>query len=275
MRLQVGPGLASRPALAACILQILEAHEYAGDSEELVLNAVCATTNLSFYQAPDNQVRRAAGASPAAALIWPVRSVRRRTIVCVRARCWPQLLQLEPSRLLRHVTPLLLSENEEAVVEAARAFGNLSRQPAAREYMVSARVLEALVLLLDHSSTEVLYSVCGTLINFSAESGRQSELLQLGASERLVDVLTRCSATATATAAAAGQPDTEVGTLCVVCKALFNLLAEGGKAAATPELVAALEAALAGITQSAELMAHREVPQVTSRLSALLARLQA
>jgi hypothetical protein len=64
---------------------------------------------------------------------------------------------MEPARLLRYVTPLLLSDNEEAVVEAARAFGNFSRTAEARQYLVSARVLEALVLLLDHSSAEVLY----------------------------------------------------------------------------------------------------------------------
>jgi hypothetical protein len=69
----------------------------------------------------------------------------------------PQLLAMEPARLLRYVTPLLLSDNEEAVVEAARAFGNFSRAAEARQYLVSARVLEALVLLLDHSSAEVLY----------------------------------------------------------------------------------------------------------------------
>lgn len=67
------------------------------------------------------------------------------------------MLALGAPKLLRHVTPLLLCDNEEAVVEAARAFGNFSRTADARTYMVGARVLEALVLLLDHSSTEVLY----------------------------------------------------------------------------------------------------------------------
>lgn len=50
--------------------------------------------------------------------------------------CTMQLLATEPSRMLRHVTPLLLCDNEEAVVEAARAFGNFSRAPEAREYLV-------------------------------------------------------------------------------------------------------------------------------------------
>lgn len=47
-----------------------------------------------------------------------------------------QVLALDPGRLLRQVTPLLLVDNEEALVEGARAFGNLSRTAPAREYMV-------------------------------------------------------------------------------------------------------------------------------------------
>jgi len=39
------------------------------------------------------------------------------------------------SLLLCHVTPLLMSDNEEAAVEAARAYGNFSRVARAREYM--------------------------------------------------------------------------------------------------------------------------------------------
>ena len=54
-------------------------------------------------------------------------------------------------------------------MEAARAYGNFSRVTAAREYMQEARVLEAMLLLLDHSNNELLYSICGTLINFTVE----------------------------------------------------------------------------------------------------------
>ncbi len=34
---------------------------------------------------------------------------------------------------------------------------------------MQARVLEAMLLLLDHSNQELLYSICGTLINFTVE----------------------------------------------------------------------------------------------------------
>lgn len=40
-----------------------------------------------------------------------------------------QVLSLPPASLLRHITPLLMGDNDEAIVEAARLYGNLSLQP--------------------------------------------------------------------------------------------------------------------------------------------------
>jgi len=244
---EVGMQLASTDKLAGALLTVLETTSFGGGGEELVLNAVCAVTNLSFYQRADNQV-----------------------------------LALGAPKLLRHVTPLLLCDNEEAVVEAARAFGNFSRTADARTYMVGARVLEALVLLLDHSSTEVLYSVCGTLINFSADLAHKQELVSLAAPGRLVDVLERCLA--------CEEPgEMEVGTLSVVCKALFNLCADepGGKSGSagggaegtagasglSGEQLEALATVLQGVQECEELMAHAEVPQVTTRLLSVVQRI--
>lgn len=59
--LQVGPKLASSPSLATSLLALLESTAYAGGGEELVLNAVCALTNLSFYHTRDNKVRAQPG----------------------------------------------------------------------------------------------------------------------------------------------------------------------------------------------------------------------
>jgi hypothetical protein len=53
----------------------------------------------------------------------------------------PQVLSADPSTLLCHVTPLLLCDNDEAMVEAARAYGNFSRAPAARVYMQEVRAV--------------------------------------------------------------------------------------------------------------------------------------
>lgn len=158
----MGIALASREALATSLLAIFESHEYTDGAEELLLNACCALTNLSFYNTPDNKVG-AMGGGPeggqSSKVLGPHTQGGRESGSehDLRLPCFlAQLLALMPARLLRHVTPLLLCDNEEAVVEAARAFGNFSRAAEARQYLITARVLEALVLLLDHSSAEVL-----------------------------------------------------------------------------------------------------------------------
>ncbi len=76
----MGPALASRQEVADALLGLLQRYTMA-DAEELVLNCVCALTNLSFYTTPDNAV-----------------------------------LRMDPAALLAHVTPLLLCDNEEAQV---------------------------------------------------------------------------------------------------------------------------------------------------------------
>lgn len=53
---QVGPLLAEQQQVVDCLLHLLGSYQYE-DSEELVLNCVCALTNLSFYHGhPDNKV---------------------------------------------------------------------------------------------------------------------------------------------------------------------------------------------------------------------------
>ncbi len=55
----------------------------------------------------------------------------------------------------------------------------------------------------------------------------------------------------------------QVGTICVVCKALFNLCAEGAKSSSLADKdLGPLEGVLLGIQQSQELMTKPEVPQV-------------
>ena len=50
-----------------------------------------------------------------------------------------QILTANPEQLLGYITPLLMCDNEEAQVEAARAYGNFSRTHEAREYMQTVR----------------------------------------------------------------------------------------------------------------------------------------
>jgi len=131
----VGDILGSSSAVVDPLLDMLGAKRI-GDSEELVLNAVAAVTNLLFYDGPSN------------------------------------LLFLEENKqlLCRLFRPLLLeSYNVEALVETARALGNLSRHADARKCMSGLRLDEILVILLDHEERDLVFYVCGALVNLAAD----------------------------------------------------------------------------------------------------------
>lgn len=57
--------------------------------------------------------------------------------------------------------------------------------------MASSRVVEALLLLLDHSSGEVLFAVCGSLINFTVDTHAKAALIAVGGAGRLISTLDR------------------------------------------------------------------------------------
>eukprot|EP00927_Polykrikos_kofoidii_P067743 TRINITY_DN63190_c0_g1_i1.p1 TRINITY_DN63190_c0_g1~~TRINITY_DN63190_c0_g1_i1.p1 ORF type:complete len:968 (-),score=155.32 TRINITY_DN63190_c0_g1_i1:54-2792(-) len=130
-----GTTLAASSAVVDPLLDMLGAKRI-GDSEELVLNVVAAVTNLLFYDVPSNI-----------------------------------LFEEEHKQLLcRLFRPLLLeSYNVEALIETARALGNLSRHADARRCMAGLRLDEVLVILLDHDDRDLVYYVCGALVNFAAD----------------------------------------------------------------------------------------------------------
>jgi len=188
---QLGPEISRMGSCASALRDLLQKHSGQGsaDSAELVLNVVSAITNLSFYEVEDNAVLGLRASTP------------------------------------RFLTPLLLSDNPEAQVEAARAFGNFSRHPEVRDYMANARVVEALCLLLDHSNRDVLYSVCGVLMNFTSDQAHLCLLAEADGVSMLIDLLGR----------ALLEGDLPLGTL--VCKTLCNLCStprQGGEGADAP-----------------------------------------
>jgi len=130
-----GTTLSSSSAVVDPLLDMLGAKRIS-DSEELVLNVVAAVTNLLFYDVPSNL-----------------------------------LFQEDNKQLLcRLFRPLLLeSYNVEALVETARALGNLSRHADARRCMVGLRLDEILVILLDHDDRDLVFYSCGALVNFAAD----------------------------------------------------------------------------------------------------------
>jgi len=115
---------------------------------------------------------------------------------------------------------LLLEYHEEAVAEAARAFGNFARSGAHRGAMREARAHEALCLLLDHRDWEVVHAAAGALINAAAEPECAAELAAAGALGALLALMERC--------VLSELHDTQLVALELACKAAANLLAAAG-----------------------------------------------
>jgi len=130
-----GSTLASSSAVVDPLLDMLGAKKIT-ESEELVLNVVSAVTNLLFYDEPSNI-----------------------------------LFQGDNKQLLCRLFRSLLLENfnVEALVETARGLGNLSRHSDVRKCMSDLRLDERLVILLDHEDRDLVFPVCGALVNLAAD----------------------------------------------------------------------------------------------------------
>lgn len=232
-------GLSERQELCSVLLALLE--EFPQTShEELALNLACAATNLTCYQTAGNALLSGDG----------------------------------PARLLAAVVPMLLSSNEEAVVEAARALGNMSRLPDARALLVASRAVEALVVLLDHSGREVIYSATGALINLSGDTDSRAAAVEAGCLPKLVDALERAGSAFAKQGGEGRPPALDVPLALVACKALFNIMAEArgegseGGATRMPALTLAegelLVSLVEHVTQSED-PAYAELASVAAR----------
>ena len=254
---EVGPLLASQTEVARDLLDLLSwssssssagsrrAEEVPSDDEvikeELVLNCVCALTNLSYY----HDLASKGGGN--------------------------QVLEMDPEGFLAALTPLLMSVNEECQVEAARAYGNFSRIPTSREYIFKSRVLEAMILLLDHGNLELVYSICGTLINFTVD--RRRELVAMGGVSNLIDLLERVVTSSQAS-------ELEASIIEVVFKALFNICvdeADPGKpikskhqSPVTEDEISTLEAIIEHIQEEEDLNLGPDVMALAKRLATTL-----
>ena len=184
MHRDVGKHASESPDLSQILLALLSRYSME-TAEEVVLNAVAALTNLSFYDHPEN-------------------------IVLERG-----------AEFLPYMAGVLLSRNTEAVVEAARACGNLSRREGARAALLRHQGLEALCLLLGHAHRDVVFSAAGALINLGADGGGAAVIAEYGGFSGLVEALE--GALGEGGAAGSSRPDARIVAVC--CQALFNLLA--------------------------------------------------
>ncbi|OQR96999.1 hypothetical protein ACHHYP_12882 [Achlya hypogyna] len=167
-----GPLAAAAPGIDA-LLELL-AHASACGHEELKLNVVSCVTNLSYYATPDN-------------------------VVAAHRLALADLLAAG-----------LADPNEEMVVEAARALGNLARFPDVLARLAAAGGLAEVVALLQHPSRPVAAAACGVLVNAALDPPSRVALLHLETRDTLVGVFR-----------ASGLADVACSTL--VCKVLFNL----------------------------------------------------
>ncbi|RHY88451.1 hypothetical protein DYB26_000705 [Aphanomyces astaci] len=153
-----------------------------------MLNVVSCLTNLSFYSTD---------ATPT------------------------NVITVHRHRLSRDLASILVDPNDEAVVEAARAFGNLSRFPDVLGAMLdpdSAALLPTFVMLLDHANRDVVYTVCGVLMNAALDKRTRGNLHAVPTTHDVVDtrdLLVRLFRHA-------GLKDLAMSTM--LCKVLFNLV---------------------------------------------------
>jgi len=180
----VGAALVSDKRVA--VLFKLLKHKSIDNAEELVLNAVSAVTNLSFYlkhstASASRPTSAAAGAGTAAA----------------PAAQEEQLLLFTPPRdVMALLLGYLFSSNVELLSETCRSLGNFSRSLSFRSVMSAARADEACTLLLDHSDVGVVYGAAGVVLNIAAHQGAGQSVLfadDAAALHKLADVLARFS----------------------------------------------------------------------------------
>ncbi|TSL47633.1 Armadillo repeat-containing protein 2 [Bagarius yarrelli] len=148
----VGTALAANPLCVQLLLKVMEVRSVE-ESAEVVLNASATISNLSYYQS-ENSVVRAQHT---------------------------------------HVSELLLrilsSSNMEAVLEATRAFGNLSQMEEVQGFMITNKAHRFIVALLDSKNPDVCLSACGVLTNLSTDPENRRAINQEGAVPKLIDCL--------------------------------------------------------------------------------------
>jgi len=142
------------------LIRILE-RKSVQTAEELVLNVVRCITNLTYY---GNEARSNAngGFVPDSTLF------------------------KHKMRLCEQLSPLLLHDHPDAILEAARTFGNLSQDEQVQQWMKQKRLDEVTLILIDHSNFDIVSAVCGVLINLT---GQESDIFTGTNIERLIEVL--------------------------------------------------------------------------------------
>ncbi|RUS90870.1 hypothetical protein EGW08_001377 [Elysia chlorotica] len=148
----VGSTIADNSDFTQLLLSVVEQKDIASH-EEVMTNAVVAINNMSFYTTKDVK-KMAAHLGMAESLL-----------------------------------KLILSDNMEGLLEAARVFGNLTRHKEVRDFLSQNKVDAVMVTLLDSGNRELVFIACGVLINFMLDEDKRSLLKNEGGIKKLIDVL--------------------------------------------------------------------------------------
>ncbi|XP_014251201.1 armadillo repeat-containing protein 2 [Cimex lectularius] len=149
----------------------------AAESEELVMSTLSTLNNLSYYAEPD-----AASEGPFA------------------------LRQIEITQVL---STLLLTKNEESMIEVTRVLGNLTRSKEVRDYILEIGGISQLVRCLEHENKELLFTTTGVLVNLMADWDKRLAFKEAHGVQRLIVVLKQSC-----------EGDWRLASL--VCQALWN-----------------------------------------------------
>jgi len=224
---RVGMRLAATATVVDPLLDILGCKRMP-ESEELVLSTTAALTNLLFYDAEEN-------------LLF---SPENKQLLC---------------RLLR---PMLLeSYNVEALVEAARALGNLSRHEDARQWIGELRIDEVLCILLAHDDRDLVFYSCGALVNLAADPAAGRRLCQAQGLRPKLAALLR------------DAPADDYELLLVAVKVLSNMRFVNDEGTEAPWSQEELRVVRAGLDRASKLPQPEETAGEASEVPSLAAKL--
>ncbi|XP_053503346.1 armadillo repeat-containing protein 2 isoform X2 [Ictalurus furcatus] len=148
----VGTALAANTLFVQLLLKVMELRSVE-KSTELVVNASTAINNLSYYQGESSIVR------------------------------------IQHAHVSQLLLQLLLSTNTDAVLEAIRVFGNLSQIEEVQQFIITNKVLQFVVALLDSKNPDMCFSACGVLTNLSVDPKNRTVINEEGATPKLIDCL--------------------------------------------------------------------------------------
>jgi hypothetical protein len=150
----IGKYIASRTEPFLMLLDLLPSAQH---EEELLLNIVATATNITYY-------------------------------ACHTDDKLSDDLEHALLQLSLKLSECLFHYNDELILESGRALGNLTRLSVVVPSLLSRRVDEALLLLLQHANQEIVSVVSGALVNLTRNPTSRDSLMLLGV-ETTVDPL--------------------------------------------------------------------------------------